>query len=147
MGRATPSPAATWPHASPAPPPRIGSPQVTIQSPADVDALREVARLGSARGAVVGAGTIIAPEQVAVAVEAGAGYLVSPGLDPDVVRAAQDAGIHPAGRDEADLRERAADVAEPVRAEPLRREGLQPRQAEGHRPLHLRADLLAARRA
>ncbi len=71
----------------------LDSVEVTIQSPADVDALREVARLGRARGAVVGAGTIIAPEQVAVAVDAGAGYLVSPGLDPEVVRAAEDAGI------------------------------------------------------
>lgn len=71
----------------------LDSVEVTIQSPADVDALREVARLGRERGAVVGAGTIIHPDQVAVAVEAGAGYLVSPGLDADVVRAAQDAGI------------------------------------------------------
>ncbi|MCT9821326.1 bifunctional 4-hydroxy-2-oxoglutarate aldolase/2-dehydro-3-deoxy-phosphogluconate aldolase [Microbacterium sp. W1N] len=71
----------------------LDSVEVTLQSPADVDALREVVRLGRDRGAVVGAGTIIAPEQVAVAAEAGAGYLVSPGLDPDVVRAAQAAGI------------------------------------------------------
>lgn len=71
----------------------LDSVEVTIQSPADVDALREVARLGRERGAVVGAGTIIDPEQVAVAVEAGAGYLVSPGLDERVVRAAQAAGI------------------------------------------------------
>lgn len=71
----------------------LDSVEVTIQSDADVDALREVARLGRDRGAVVGAGTIIRADQVAVAVEAGAGYLVSPGLDAEVVRAAQDAGI------------------------------------------------------
>ena len=71
----------------------LDSVEVTIQSESDVDALREVARLGRERGAVVGAGTIVRPDQVAVAIEAGAGYLVSPGLDPVVVRAAQDAGI------------------------------------------------------
>lgn len=71
----------------------LDSVEVTIQSPADVDALREVVRLGAERGAVVGAGTIVDPEQVAVAVAAGAGYLVSPGLDERVVRAAQAAGI------------------------------------------------------
>lgn len=71
----------------------LDSVEVTIQSEADVDALREVARLGPERGAVVGAGTIVRPDQVDVAIEAGAGYLVSPGLDPEVVRAAQAAGI------------------------------------------------------
>ncbi|GAA3910481.1 bifunctional 4-hydroxy-2-oxoglutarate aldolase/2-dehydro-3-deoxy-phosphogluconate aldolase [Microbacterium invictum] len=71
----------------------LDSVEVTIQSPSDIDALREVAALGRERGAVVGAGTIIDPAQVAVAAEAGAGYLVSPGLDPAVVHAARDAGI------------------------------------------------------
>lgn len=71
----------------------LDSVEVTLQSAADVEALRAVAALGRERGAIVGAGTIVSPEQVAVAVEAGAGYLVSPGLDPDVVRAAQAAGI------------------------------------------------------
>ncbi len=71
----------------------LDSVEVTIQSAADVDALRAVADLARERGAVVGAGTIVTPEQVGVAVAAGAGYLVSPGLDPVVVRAAQDAGI------------------------------------------------------
>lgn len=71
----------------------LDSVEVTIQSPADVEALRAVAERGRERGAVVGAGTIVTPEQVGIAVAAGAGYLVSPGLDPVVVRAAQDAGI------------------------------------------------------
>ena len=71
----------------------LDSVEVTIQSDADVDALREVARLGRERGTVVGAGTIVSPEQVPVAVAAGAGYLVSPGLDADVVQAAHSAGI------------------------------------------------------
>lgn len=71
----------------------LDSVEVTIQSEADVEALREIATLGRARGAVVGAGTVITAAQVAAAVDAGAGYLVSPGLDPVVVRAAAEAGI------------------------------------------------------
>jgi 2-dehydro-3-deoxyphosphogluconate aldolase/(4S)-4-hydroxy-2-oxoglutarate aldolase len=71
----------------------IDSVEVPLQTPTDEIALREVARLGEERGKVVGAGTIIAPEQIAVAQRAGARYLVSPGLDPIVVRAAQQAGI------------------------------------------------------
>lgn len=71
----------------------LDSVEVTIQSAADVEALKAVADLGRERGAVIGAGTIVSPEQVGIAVAAGAGYLVSPGLDPAVVRAAQNAGI------------------------------------------------------
>lgn len=71
----------------------IDSVEITLQSDQDLEGLRTVAELGRARGKVVGAGTIVDPAQVAVAVEAGAGFLVSPGLDPAVVRAAQAAGI------------------------------------------------------
>lgn len=71
----------------------IDSVELPMQTAEDERALREVAAAGAARGKSVGAGTIISPAQVAVAVEAGAAYLVSPGLDPVVVRAAQEAGI------------------------------------------------------
>ena len=42
---------------------------------------------------VIGAGTILEERQVADAKAAGADFLVSPGLDPDIVRAAQEAGL------------------------------------------------------
>lgn len=71
----------------------IDSVEVPLQTDEDERALREVVRIGATRGKSVGAGTIITPEQVALAADAGASYLVSPGLDPVVVRAAQDAGI------------------------------------------------------
>ncbi|MWB98457.1 bifunctional 4-hydroxy-2-oxoglutarate aldolase/2-dehydro-3-deoxy-phosphogluconate aldolase [Agromyces seonyuensis] len=71
----------------------LDSVEVTIQSAEDVETLREIARLGRERGAVVGAGTVITPEQVDQAAGAGAGYLVSPGLDPLVVRAAAEADL------------------------------------------------------
>ena len=71
----------------------IGTVEIPLQSDEDVRGLRAVAELAAARGAIVGAGTIIRPDQIRVAQEAGAGFLVSPGLDPVMVRAAQDAGI------------------------------------------------------
>jgi Entner-Doudoroff aldolase len=67
--------------------------EITLQSDDDIHGLRAVADLATARGTVVGAGTIIDPAQVAVAVRAGAAFLVSPGFDPAVVQAAQSAGI------------------------------------------------------
>jgi 2-dehydro-3-deoxyphosphogluconate aldolase/(4S)-4-hydroxy-2-oxoglutarate aldolase len=44
-------------------------------------------------GLIVGAGTVLNPGQVAQAVDAGAQFIVSPGLRRDVVLAAQAAGI------------------------------------------------------
>eukprot|EP01062_Namystynia_karyoxenos_P010610 TRINITY_DN13758_c1_g1_i1.p1 TRINITY_DN13758_c1_g1~~TRINITY_DN13758_c1_g1_i1.p1 ORF type:complete len:611 (+),score=137.36 TRINITY_DN13758_c1_g1_i1:26-1834(+) len=43
--------------------------------------------------AVIGAGTVLSPAQVRGAARAGARFLVSPGLDPDVVAAARDRGL------------------------------------------------------
>ena len=71
----------------------IDSVEIPLQSDTDIEGLRAVAELARSRGKIVGAGTIIDPAQVPVAVAAGAGFLVSPGFDPAVVRAAQDAGI------------------------------------------------------
>lgn len=71
----------------------IDSVEVPLQTDEDERALRAVVERGVARGKSVGAGTIVTPAQVTLAVEAGAAYLVSPGLDPAVVRAAQEAGI------------------------------------------------------
>jgi Entner-Doudoroff aldolase len=71
----------------------IDSVELPLQTAEDEAALREVARLGAERGKVVGAGTIVSVEQIALANGLGARYLVSPGLDPVIVRAAQDAGI------------------------------------------------------
>jgi 2-dehydro-3-deoxyphosphogluconate aldolase / (4S)-4-hydroxy-2-oxoglutarate aldolase len=44
-------------------------------------------------GAIVGAGTVRSAEQAATAIEAGARFIVSPGVIPDVARVAQDRGI------------------------------------------------------
>jgi 2-dehydro-3-deoxyphosphogluconate aldolase / (4S)-4-hydroxy-2-oxoglutarate aldolase len=71
----------------------IDSVEVPLQTEEDERALREVVALARERGKSVGAGTIVAPEQVPAAVSAGAAYLVSPGFDPRVVAAARAAGI------------------------------------------------------
>ena len=71
----------------------LDSVEVPLQTADDELALREVVRLAGERGKVVGAGTIITAEQVERAAGIGAAYLVSPGIDPVVVRAAQVRGI------------------------------------------------------
>jgi 2-dehydro-3-deoxyphosphogluconate aldolase/(4S)-4-hydroxy-2-oxoglutarate aldolase len=71
----------------------LDSVEVPLQTDEDERALRELVRLAAERGKVVGAGTIITPEQVDRAGDAGAAYLVSPGIYPVVVRAAQERGI------------------------------------------------------
>lgn len=67
--------------------------EITLQSPEDLAALHEVAALAETRGATVGAGTIIDREQVAAARSAGARYLVSPGLDLELVAEAERSGL------------------------------------------------------
>ncbi len=64
--------------------------EVTLRSPAALDAIRIMAQVP---GAVVGAGTVIAPEQVAQVADAGAKFIVSPGTYPALVDAILDSGI------------------------------------------------------
>ncbi|NRA95202.1 MAG: bifunctional 4-hydroxy-2-oxoglutarate aldolase/2-dehydro-3-deoxy-phosphogluconate aldolase [Planctomycetes bacterium] len=56
--------------------------EITFRTDAAVDAIRTIASHGDL---IVGAGTVVAPEQVTQAVDAGARFVVSPGLDEDVV--------------------------------------------------------------
>lgn len=67
--------------------------EVPLQTPEDERTLRALVALAAERGKVVGAGTIVRPEQVVHAAAIGAAYLVSPGLDEAVVQAALDASI------------------------------------------------------
>jgi Entner-Doudoroff aldolase len=71
----------------------IDSVEVPLQRPEDERALREVARLAEERGKIVGAGTIVSADQIPVARLAGARYLVSPGFDATLVRAAREQGV------------------------------------------------------
>ncbi len=64
--------------------------EITLRSAAGPDAIR---RLRDRDDFVVGAGTVLTAEQVTVAVDAGAQFIVSPGFDPDVVTRARELGV------------------------------------------------------
>ena len=51
--------------------------EVTLRTPAALDAIREMKQVP---GAIVGAGTVVNPDQFAQALDAGAEFIVSPGL-------------------------------------------------------------------
>jgi len=63
--------------------------EVTFRTPAAAEC---IAIMSEIEGLTVGAGTIVEPAQVELAVEAGAKFLLSPGLRTDVVREARLAG-------------------------------------------------------
>ncbi|MFD9938763.1 bifunctional 4-hydroxy-2-oxoglutarate aldolase/2-dehydro-3-deoxy-phosphogluconate aldolase [Streptomyces massasporeus] len=65
--------------------------EVTLRTPAALDAIREIAR--EVPGAVVGAGTVIRPAQVAEAVAAGSRFLVSPGWTDVLLEAMRASGV------------------------------------------------------
>lgn len=52
-----------------------------------------IARLARRGDLLVGAGTVLSVAQAREALDAGAGFIVTPGLDAEVVRFAQDAGV------------------------------------------------------
>jgi 2-dehydro-3-deoxyphosphogluconate aldolase/(4S)-4-hydroxy-2-oxoglutarate aldolase len=64
--------------------------EVTLNTPDAFDAIADIARSGSA---IVGAGTITAPEQVKQAHDAGAEFIVTPVVIPEAVDAAHDLGL------------------------------------------------------
>ncbi|GHE77817.1 ketohydroxyglutarate aldolase [Streptomyces spiralis] len=65
--------------------------EVTLRTPAAPEAIRAIA--GEVPGAVVGAGTVITPGQVAESVAAGARFLVSPGWTEALLEAMAGSGV------------------------------------------------------
>jgi 2-dehydro-3-deoxyphosphogluconate aldolase/(4S)-4-hydroxy-2-oxoglutarate aldolase len=65
--------------------------EVTLRTPAALAAIGEIAR--AVPGAVVGAGTVIRPGQVAEAVTAGSRFLVSPGWTDVLLEAMRASGV------------------------------------------------------
>lgn len=61
--------------------------EVPIAGPVALDSLRAAVSAAADRGLRVGAGTVITPEQVSAAADAGAQYTVAPGFDPAVLAA------------------------------------------------------------
>ncbi|MFP7571422.1 bifunctional 4-hydroxy-2-oxoglutarate aldolase/2-dehydro-3-deoxy-phosphogluconate aldolase [Marivita sp. S2033] len=64
--------------------------EVTLRTPAALDAIREMARV---EGGVVGAGTLLTPEDVTAAVDAGARFGVSPGATDRLLDACEAADL------------------------------------------------------
>jgi len=64
--------------------------EVTLRTAAALDVIREMSRV---EGAVVGAGTVLNERDLDAAMEAGAHFIVSPGLTEPLARAAIDRGI------------------------------------------------------
>lgn len=64
--------------------------EVTLRTPAALDVIRAMKRV---EGAVVGAGTVVTPDQVAAVRDAGAEFIVSPGLTETLGRAVIGSGI------------------------------------------------------
>jgi 2-dehydro-3-deoxyphosphogluconate aldolase/(4S)-4-hydroxy-2-oxoglutarate aldolase len=64
--------------------------EVTLRTPVALDAIRAMAEVP---GAIVGAGTVLNQRDVERSMEAGAEFLVSPGLTEPVARAAREAGV------------------------------------------------------
>ena len=64
--------------------------EVTLRTPAALDVIREMA---SVPGAVVGAGTVLSPQDLALAKAAGARFIVSPGLTATLGAAARGSGL------------------------------------------------------
>ncbi len=64
--------------------------EVTLRTPAALDAIQEMAKI---KGGVVGAGTLITPQDVQNAVDAGAKFGVSPGVTDELVAACEELGL------------------------------------------------------
>jgi 2-dehydro-3-deoxyphosphogluconate aldolase/(4S)-4-hydroxy-2-oxoglutarate aldolase len=64
--------------------------EVTLRTPAALDAIREMRQVD---GAIVGAGTVVGTDQFAQAMDAGAQFIVSPGLTEKLGRVIVDSGV------------------------------------------------------
>jgi 2-dehydro-3-deoxyphosphogluconate aldolase/(4S)-4-hydroxy-2-oxoglutarate aldolase len=64
--------------------------EITFRTDAAADAIRQATKID---GLIVGAGTVLSPEQLGRAVDAGARFAVAPGTNADVIARAQRSGV------------------------------------------------------
>ncbi|HEY5882791.1 MAG TPA: bifunctional 4-hydroxy-2-oxoglutarate aldolase/2-dehydro-3-deoxy-phosphogluconate aldolase [Nakamurella sp.] len=67
--------------------------EVTLRTPCALEAIQRIAQ--EVPGAIVGAGTVLSPEDVTASVKAGAQFLVSPGATPRLLDSMLDSGAAP----------------------------------------------------
>lgn len=65
--------------------------ELTLRTPVALDAMERIA--GEVPEILLGAGTVVSPEQAKQAASAGAQFLVSPGCTPNLLRAMTDTGL------------------------------------------------------
>ncbi len=68
----------------------LGAVEITFRTDAATEAIR---RASAIEGLLVGAGTVLSPEQLSAAIDAGARFAVAPGTSDPVVEAARRAGV------------------------------------------------------
>lgn len=68
----------------------IGCVEITLRTPAALEAITAVADAGTT---LVGVGTVTTPDDVARAADAGARFVITPGVDPAVIDACRDHGL------------------------------------------------------
>ncbi|MFI5085539.1 MAG: bifunctional 4-hydroxy-2-oxoglutarate aldolase/2-dehydro-3-deoxy-phosphogluconate aldolase [Actinomycetales bacterium] len=67
--------------------------ELTFTTPGVLSAITAAADSAAEHGALVGVGTVLTADQARAAIDAGARFLVTPGLRPEVARVATEAGI------------------------------------------------------
>lgn len=65
--------------------------EITLRTPAAMHAIEAIA--GEVEGAVVGAGTVLSKGQLIAAARAGASFIVTPGVNADLLKAADDSPV------------------------------------------------------
>lgn len=65
--------------------------EITLRTPAAISAIETIA--GEVEGAIVGAGTVLSKGQLVASARAGARFIVSPGINDDLLKAADDSPV------------------------------------------------------
>jgi len=71
----------------------VGAVEVTLTTPGAIDAIADLASDKALAGCVIGAGTVLDESAARSVMDAGARFVVSPTLDPSVIRACRDREI------------------------------------------------------
>src|SRR2546426_3813098 len=71
----------------------VGAVEVTLTTPGAIDAIADLASDQGLAGCVIGAGTVLDESAARSVIDAGARFVVSPALDPSVIRACRDRAV------------------------------------------------------